>query len=645
MFSNLSMKQKNLAAFFLIAFVCAIAGTITFLKTLDVDQAARETSETRAVVDLVRSLEVEAASQAFLVKNFILTGDRQYRESANETSARVEQEAANVREAFSASSRKSSLDTMDAAMASYRSWRDSHVSQVFNLMRTPETIDLARAIESSRQGDELLEGFDNSIQALVASLDQRASAADETLSTATSVAQLVVIVSTCIIGLLAVLLGIFNWRLLAQMTDTMAALARGDTDINLSVNARSQELRALAEATAAFQAQSDKIKLATEERIAADALAAEEKKAALEQLAVKFGDVAAAVSSGDLSRRIDADFDEPSLNQLANGMNGVSEVVEKAIDDLAEMLSAMANGDLSIRIRADYRGRFAELRDNANATAERLGEVVARIQDATLEVKNAVAEISSGTQDLSQRTEQAASSLEETAALTEQMSTTVRQNAENALSASGLADSATLTAEQGGVVVRQAVEAMSEIEGSAKKITDIIGIIDEIAFQTNLLALNASVEAARAGDAGKGFAVVAQEVRQLAQRSASASSDIKSLIKNSNSQVQGGVDLVNQAGTALGDIVDSIGKVASIVREISVASQEQATGVQEVNSAVAGMDQMTQQNAALVEESTAASGALDDQARKLAELISFFKRGSSTSKMQIDPAPVYAMRA
>jgi len=159
------------------------------------------------------------------------------------------------------------------------------------------------------------------------------------------------------------------------------------------------------------------------------------------------------------------------------------------------------------------------------------------------------------------------------------------------------------------------------------------------------LALNASVEAARAGDAGKGFAVVAQEVRQLAQRSASASADIKSLIKNSNTQVQGGVELVNQAGKALGDIVDSIGKVASIVREISVASQEQTTGVQEVNSAVASMDQMTQQNAALVEESTAASGALDDQARKLAELISFFKRESSTSKTQAEPAPVYAMRA
>jgi len=645
MFSNLSMKQKNLAAFFLIAFVCIIAGTITFLKTLDVDRAARETSETLAMVDLVRDLEIQAASQAFLVKNFILTGDRQYRDAAIDASARVGQEADSVRKAIGANSHKKDIDMIDVAMASYRSWRDDHVSQVFNLMRTPETIDLARAIEASRQGDELLDGFHSSIRKLQETLDQRANAADGTLSVATSVSQLVVIISTFIVGFLAVLLGMFNWRLLAQMTDTMAALARGDTNIDLSRNAKSQELRALAEATEAFQAQSDKIKLATEERIAADALASEEKKAALEQLAVKFGDVADAVSSGDLSRRIDADFEEPSLNQLANGMNGVSEVVERTIDDLAEMLSAMANGDLSIRIRADYRGRFAELRDNANATAERLGNVVAQIQDATLEVKNAVAEISSGTQDLSQRTEQAASSLEETAALTEEMSTTVRQNAENAQSASGLADSATHTAEQGGVVVRKAVEAMAEIEGSAKQITDIIGVIDEIAFQTNLLALNASVEAARAGDAGKGFAVVAQEVRQLAQRSASASADIKSLIKNSNTQVQGGVELVNQAGKALGDIVDSIGKVASIVREISVASQEQTTGVQEVNSAVASMDQMTQQNAALVEESTAASGALDDQARKLAELISFFKRESSTSKTQAEPAPVYAMRA
>ena len=205
------------------------------------------------------------------------------------------------------------------------------------------------------------------------------------------------------------------------------------------------------------------------------------------------------------------------------------------------------------------------------------------------------------------------------------MSDTVRQNAENARNANQLADDANQTASHGGQVVEQAMNAMGGIEESARKITDIIGVIDEIAFQTNLLALNASVEAARAGEAGKGFAVVAQEVRQLAQRSAKAASDIKILIQDSNGQVKEGVQLVNQAGSALGEIVTSIDKVAAIVREIASASQEQASGVQEINNAITSMDDMTQQNAALVQESTAAARALSDQAARLSELMAFFK--------------------
>ncbi len=231
------------------------------------------------------------------------------------------------------------------------------------------------------------------------------------------------------------------------------------------------------------------------------------------------------------------------------------------------------------------------------------------------------------------------------------MSATVRQNAENAKNADQLAKTANQTASKGGQVVEQAVTAMSGIETSAQKITDIIGVIDEIAFQTNLLALNASVEAARAGEAGKGFAVVAQEVRQLAQRSAQAASDIKTLIQDSNAQVKDGVQLVNQAGEALGEIVGSIGKVTGIVREISSASQEQAAGVQEINSSINNMDEMTQQNSALVEESTAAARALSEQAGKLSELMAFFRleegvspirRPSQAPRRPAAPSPVRA---
>ena len=253
---------------------------------------------------------------------------------------------------------------------------------------------------------------------------------------------------------------------------------------------------------------------------------------------------------------------------------------------------------------------------------------MAQIKVSADELKNASSEITSGTEDLSQRTEQAAANLEETAASTEELAATVRQNAENAKNASDLAGGADQNAKKGGQVVEQAVSAMAGIEGSAKKITDIIGVIDEIAFQTNLLALNASVEAARAGEAGKGFAVVAQEVRQLAQRSAQAAADIKILIQDSNGQVNDGVQLVNQAGEALTEIVGSIGKVAGIVQEIAHASQEQAIGVQEINSSVASMDEMTQQNSALVEESTASSRVLGSEASKLAEVMAFFKLGT-----------------
>ncbi len=335
-----------------------------------------------------------------------------------------------------------------------------------------------------------------------------------------------------------------------------------------------------------------------------------------------------AANSGDFSKRVDTTSTQGTMAKLADGINQLNQLIEGATQDLVKMLAGLAEGDLTGQITTNYQGSFGELKDNANRTASQLAEIVTQIQMASTEVKNAATEISSGTNDLAERTEQAASNLEETAASTEEMSATVKQNAENAKNANLLADTANQTANKGGGVVERAVTAMGGIEMSARKITDIIGVIDEIAFQTNLLALNASVEAARAGEAGKGFAVVAQEVRQLAQRSAQAASDIKTLIQDSNDQVRDGVQLVNQAGDALGEILGSIGKVSGIVQEITSASQEQASGVQEINSSINNMDQMTQQNAALVEESTAAARALSDQAGKLSELMAFFKLGN-----------------
>ena len=349
--------------------------------------------------------------------------------------------------------------------------------------------------------------------------------------------------------------------------------------------------------------------------------------------------VISAAREGDFNRKVRLENFEGVYRELGEGMNELVTAVATATDDLGTLFAALADGDLSKRITNDYQGKFGELKDNANQTADQLSSIVGQIQTATDAVHNAASEIASGTNDLSQRTEQAASNIEETAASTEEMSATVRQNAESSKEADTLATKANETASKGGDVVQNAVVAMSGIEDSAQKITDIISVIDEIAFQTNLLALNASVEAARAGEAGKGFAVVAQEVRQLAQRSAQAASDIKTLIQNSNGQVKEGVKLVNEAGVALGEIVGSIGKVAGIIQSISSASQEQAAGVQEINSSISSMDEMTQQNSALVEESTAAARNLTDQATQLAELMAFFKldAGSRPARPKLQP--------
>ncbi|MEK9968124.1 MAG: methyl-accepting chemotaxis protein, partial [Ferrovibrio sp.] len=276
-----------------------------------------------------------------------------------------------------------------------------------------------------------------------------------------------------------------------------------------------------------------------------------------------------------------------------------------------------------------HEGRFARLRDDTNDMAERISDIIRRLTDSSEFLKTTTAEISAGATQLASRTESQASSLEETAAAMHQVTTTVRHNADNAQAASELAIEARATAEKGGTVVTAAVAAMGEIDASARRIADIIGLIDEIAFQTNLLALNASVEAARAGEAGRGFAVVAQEVRHLAQRSANASKDIKTLIGASNGHVRDGVDLVNQTGAALRDIVVSVKRVSDIITEIASASKEQATGLDQVNIAIGNMDEMTQRNGTLVNDTTQATQVLADQAAALADIIAYFKPPSA----------------
>ncbi len=335
--------------------------------------------------------------------------------------------------------------------------------------------------------------------------------------------------------------------------------------------------------------------------------------------------VVGAAGEGDFSKRLSLEGKEGFFAQLARNINNLVETSASGLSEVVRVLGAMSKGDLTEKITKDYKGMFAKLKTDSNSTIEHLQHIIQKIKESADSISTASQEIAQGNMDLSQRTEEQASNLEETASSMEELTSTVKQNAENAKQANQLAASASDVAVKGGEVVGQVVETMSSINESSKKIVDIISVIDGIAFQTNILALNAAVEAARAGEQGRGFAVVATEVRTLAQRSAAAAREIKSLIGDSVNKVENGTQLVDQAGKTMNEIVMSVKRVTDIMAEISAASQEQSAGIEQVNLAISQMDEITQQNAALVEQAAAASESMHEQAAQLAQAVEVFK--------------------
>jgi methyl-accepting chemotaxis protein-1 (serine sensor receptor) len=306
------------------------------------------------------------------------------------------------------------------------------------------------------------------------------------------------------------------------------------------------------------------------------------------------------------------------------GMLLVRSIVN-AINVAVNVADRIANGNVGNRIDVNSNDELGQLLTALNTMDHKLVEIVSSVRTTADAVGSAAGELSQGNDDLSSRTQEQASALEETASSMEEMTATVKQNADNARQANQLAAGAREQAERGGMVVQRAIGAMGEINDASRRIADIISVIDEIAFQTNLLALNAAVEAARAGEQGRGFAVVATEVRNLAQRSASAAKEIKGLINDSVDKVKAGSALVDESGQTLSEIMDSVKKVTDIVAEIAAASQEQSAGIEQVNNAVTQMDGVTQQNAALVEQAAASSKAMQQQASELVQQINFFK--------------------
>ena len=332
-----------------------------------------------------------------------------------------------------------------------------------------------------------------------------------------------------------------------------------------------------------------------------------------------------AAQRGSFATKMDMSGKAGYTKTLAELLNQLSDVTDTGLRDVVRVAEALAAADLTQSITKDYPGLFGQTKDAVNTTVDNLQKLVVDVKTSVDSIGTASKEIASGNTDLSQRTEEQASSLEETAASMEELTSTVKQNAENAKQANQLASTASTVAEKGGAVVHEVVGTMSAINESSRKIVDIISVIDGIAFQTNILALNAAVEAARAGEQGRGFAVVAAEVRNLAQRSAAAAKEIKTLIDDSVTKVEVGTRLVDDAGKTMEEIVNAVKRVTDIMSEISAASSEQSKGIEQVNQAITQMDEVTQQNAALVEEAAAAAESLEEEAQNLSRSVSVFK--------------------
>ncbi len=412
----------------------------------------------------------------------------------------------------------------------------------------------------------------------------------------------------------------------------MRLLAAGDLLAAVPFMGRRDEIGRMASAVKIFRENGLKVQGLTEAEAANAVKSTGERTAMMVQLQREFGGVVDAAIAGNFSERITATFADKELNALAESVNTLVATVDRGLASAGGVLTAIAAMDLTKRVEGNFAGSFLRLKDDTNAVAEKLAEIVGQLRQTSGALRTATGEILSGANDLSERTTKQAATIEETSAAVEQLSETVSRNAEKAGSASAKARIISKTAEDGAQVMAQTTIAMEQITGSSGKISNIIGLIDDIAFQTNLLALNASVEAARAGDAGKGFAVVAVEVRRLAQSAARASNEVKALIDQSAIEVKNGSKLVSEAAAKLEMMMVGIRENAATLDDIAESNHQQASAISEVTTAVRTMDEMTQHNAALVEETNAAIEQTEAQARELDRVVEVFT-------LQTNPVP------
>jgi methyl-accepting chemotaxis protein len=478
--------------------------------------------------------------------------------------------------------------------------------------------------------------------------NDKAAAEATTASDSAKNATMAFIIGTGIIALLltvgfAAAIVISIARGINRIVSPMGALATGDLEVEIPMRGEKTELGQIADAVEIF-----KQGLIQAKRLEADKVVGqrrgEQAARMMAKLQEEIASVVGAGIEGDFSKRIEPAFSDQELNNLASSVNQLVEGVETGLTETGTVLGALARTDLTRHVEGEYRGAFAKLKDDTNSVVDNLSSIVGQLKGTSRSLKSATGEILAGANDLAERTTKQAAAIEETSAAMEQLAETVAANAKRAEAASGKARTVSSAAEHGGKVMLEANAAMERITASSTKISNIIGMIDDIAFQTNLLALNASVEAARAGDAGKGFAVVAVEVRRLAQSAASASSEVKALIEQSANEVSTGSKLVADAADRLSAMLEGVKENTDLINGIAQASQEQSNAIAEVTTAVRQMDEMTQHNAALVEETNAAIEQTEGQASELDRIVEVFvvdghARASARNEASAPAAP------
>ncbi|MFD1746144.1 methyl-accepting chemotaxis protein [Rhizobium helianthi] len=620
MFQSMSLKTSLTCAFALLLCLLLLQGgfALSSMRSIfgNVDGLANDAVPS---VDITNRLNISIANLRGLQTRHILTTDPQAME---ETDASLTKEVKKLKERMAIYAPMVSLEVEKLAFAGFTKAAEEYLAlndKLVALSRAGKKQEAANLLTGDmvKSYDQMDNFADEFRDANVAAAKQMYADSAASFSRSVISNGLVLLVGV-IAGITATLFVIREVsRPIDRITQLMRRLASADFAMDIPFINRRNEIGEMAKAVQVFKENGIRIRDLSEQE------ASYGQKC--EELRRDIGDMVGAALRGDFTRRMSITYHFDELNAFASAMNELVASIDGGLGETRRVMSALAQGDLTEGMRGAFHGAFAELQNNVNATMESLRIVVQEVRQSVDQINSGSDELRTASDDLAKRTERQAAALEETSSALEEITTAVGRSTQRATNAARKVDDARHSTEQSRKVVDDAISAMQRIEAASGQISQIINVIDEIAFQTNLLALNAGVEAARAGEAGKGFAVVAQEVRELAQRSAVAAKDIKALITKSGEEVDAGVRLVMATGDALSQIRVHVDGINEEVHSIAATSQEQSSSLIEINTAIGQMDQVTQRNAAMVEETTAGTVKLADDARQLFALISRFK--------------------